>query len=182
MKKTDIRICGMGGQGVIMSGMVLGRAATIFEDRWSTMIQSFGPEARGSTCSAQIMLADEMIGYPYLKGSHIFVALSQPGYDRYISELREDGILVFESELVTPDEKVPNGVGSFGIPAFRLTEENFTRKIVFNMVVLGFLLAHCDVVSLDAARKSVEESVPDGTKEMNLKAFDLGYSYRPSPS
>jgi 2-oxoglutarate ferredoxin oxidoreductase subunit gamma len=178
MKKTDIRICGMGGQGVIMSGMVLGKAASIYEDRWSTLIQSFGPEARGSTCAAQVMLSDDKIGYPYLKGSDLFLCLSQAGYDKYVDELKEGGTLIYESELITLDDRMPKDAKAFGIPATRLTQEKIGKLIVFNMVMLGFLVANAKIVSEEAARKAVENSVPDGTQQLNMTAFNLGFEYK----
>jgi 2-oxoglutarate ferredoxin oxidoreductase subunit gamma len=179
MRKVDIRICGMGGQGVIMSGMVIGRAASIHEDKWSTMIQSFGPEARGSTCAAQVMIDDSHIGYPYIKKSDIFLVFSQAGYEKYIDELKDDGILVYEDELITLDERVPAGAKVCGIPATRIAQEQIGKVITFNMVMLGYFTRSTHVVNLDALKKSVADSVPPGTDEMNLRAFDAGYNYTP---
>lgn len=179
MSKSDIRICGMGGQGVIMSGMVIGKAASIYEDKWSTMIQSFGPEARGSTCAAQVMIADEPIGYPYIKQSDVFLVFSQAGYEKYVDELKEGATLVFEDELIMLDERVPKGVKTCGIPATRIAQEKIGRVITFNMVMLGYLAQNTRVVSVEAIKKSISDSVPPGTIETNLKAFDAGFSYTP---
>lgn len=177
MSKVDIRICGMGGQGVIMSGLVIGKAAAIYEDKWSTMIQSFGPEARGSTCAAQVMISDEHIGYPYIKKSDVFLVFSQAGYEKYVDELKDGAILVYEDELVTLDSRVPAGATTFGIPATRIAQEKIGRVITFNMVMLGFFAASSDIVSLDALKKSIIDSVPDGTQDPNIKAFEAGYTY-----
>ena len=179
MSKVDIRICGMGGQGVIMSGMVIGRAASIHEDKWSTMIQSFGPEARGSTCAAQVMIDDRHIGYPYIKKSDIFLVFSQAGYEKYVHELREGGILLYEDELITLDERVPADVQVCGIPATRIAQEQIGKVITFNMVMLGYFARCTNVVTLDALKKSVADSVPPGTEQINLTAFDAGYNYSP---
>lgn len=177
MSKSEIRICGLGGQGVIMAGMIVGKAASIYEDRWATLVQSFGPEARGSECSAQVMVSDETIAFPYIRNSDIFVALSQGAYEKFISELGETGILIYENELVSLDDRVPAGVKKFGIPGTRIAEEDLGRRIVFNMVMIGFLAAVTDLVELDAMRNAVKASVPAGTEEFNLKAFNTGYEY-----
>ncbi|MBN2341991.1 MAG: 2-oxoacid:acceptor oxidoreductase family protein [Deltaproteobacteria bacterium] len=177
MSKTDIRICGMGGQGVIMSGMVIGKAASIYQNKWSTMIQSFGPEARGSTCAAQVMIAESPIGYPYIRKSDVFMVFSQAGYEKYVNELKPEGMLVYEDELVTLDERVPGSVTTCGIPATRIAQEQIGKVITFNMVMLGFLAQNSNFISFDAIRKSIIDSVPKGTEETNLKAFDAGYTY-----
>ena len=175
MSKQEIRICGLGGQGVIMAGMIVGKAASIFEDRWATLVQSFGPEARGSECSAQVMVADDPIAFPYIKSSDVLVAMSQGAYEKFIGELKEGALLVYENELVSLDDRVPKGVKTFGIPGTRIAEEELGRRIVFNMVMVGFLTAVTKVIDLDAMKKAVEHSVPDGTEEFNLKAFEAGY-------
>ncbi|HUT77163.1 MAG TPA: 2-oxoacid:acceptor oxidoreductase family protein [Polyangia bacterium] len=177
MSKHDIRICGLGGQGVIMGGMIIGKAASIFEDRFATLVQSFGPEARGSECSAQVMVSDEKIPFPYLRRSDVFVAMSQSAYDKFVGEMKDGALMVYESDLVSPDDRLPAGVRKFGIPGTRIAEEEFGRRIVFNMVMLGFFAAVTDVVDVDAMRKAVADSVPDGTEDLNLKAFERGFAY-----
>lgn len=177
MSKSEIRVCGLGGQGVIMAGMIVGKAASIYEDRFATLVQSFGPEARGSECSAQVMVSDDVIAFPYIKNSDVFVALSQGAYEKFVTELRDTGILIYENELVGIDDRLPSGVKKFGIPGTRIAEETLGRRIVFNMVMIGFLAAVTDIVSLDAMKNAVKASVPAGTEEFNLKAFNTGYAY-----
>ncbi len=177
MKKHNIRICGLGGQGVIMAGMIVGKAASIFEDRWATLVQSFGPEARGSECSAQVMVADEEIAFPYLRDSDVFMAMSQGAYEKFVGEMNDNAILVYENELVAIDDRVPKGAKSFGIPGTRIAEEDIGRRIVFNMVMVGFMTAVSDVATIDAMRKAVSDSGPPGTDECNLNAFNKGYDF-----
>jgi 2-oxoglutarate ferredoxin oxidoreductase subunit gamma len=178
MTKLDIRISGLGGQGVIMSGMIIGKAAAIFEDRQATLIQAFGPEARGSTVSAQVMVSDEAIAYPYIRESDILLAYGQGAFDKFAPELKENGILLYEEELVLPDEgMLKPGVKTFGIPGTRLAEEEMGRRIVFNMVMCGFFGAVTDVIAADALREAIKDSVPKGTESFNIKAFDLGLNF-----
>ena len=87
MSRTEIRVTGYGGQGVVLCAYIIGRANAVNAGNHSTMIQSFGPEARGSACSATLALSDEEILYPYIRRPDIFVAMSLEGYDKYRDEL-----------------------------------------------------------------------------------------------
>jgi 2-oxoglutarate ferredoxin oxidoreductase subunit gamma len=175
MAKTEIRVGGLGGQGVIMAGMILGKAASIYDDKYAAMIQSFGPEARGSACSTQVIVDDEYIGYPYVEKVDILVVLSQEAFDLFSPSLRPEGVLVYENELVTPHD-LPDTVQTFGNPATRFAEQ-MRRKMVLNIIMMGFLTAVTEVTSIEAMRKAVEASVPPGTERLNLAAFYRGYSH-----
>lgn len=173
-KRTEIRITGFGGQGVVLSGYIIGRACAINAGRHATMIQSFGPEARGSACSATLVVSDTEILYPYIRWPHIFMVMSAEGYEKYGDELEKDGILIYEKDLVHP--KFKEGQPSFGIPSTRIAE-TLGRKIVQNIVMLGFFAAVTRLVKREELRAAVEKSVPAGTEELNLKAFDAGCAY-----
>ena len=173
---TEIRISGYGGQGVILSGMVIGKAAALYEDKYSCLAQAFGPEARGSSCSAQVIVSDEEILYPYLVKSDILVAMSQEAFRKFSPELNESGILVYENELVKP-EQLPSQVKSYGIPATRIAEHELGRNLFLNMIMVGFFTSVTDLLKEDSAKKAIESLVPEHTIENNLKAFELGYSY-----
>lgn len=175
MKTTEIRIAGFGGQGVILAGMVLGRAAAIHDGKFVTLTQSFGPEARGSACSVQIIFSSEPILYPYLTHEDILVAMSQEAYSRFAPELKPGGLLLYEQDLITPG-KLPRDVQARGIPATRLAEE-LGRRLVLNMVMVGFITALTELATPEAVRKSVAESVPPGTEKLNLAAFERGLRY-----
>jgi 2-oxoglutarate ferredoxin oxidoreductase subunit gamma len=175
MATTEIRITGLGGQGVILCGYIIGKAASIYNEKHATLTQSFGPEARGSACSAQVVVSDERVLYPYVNAPRILVAMSNEGYLKYKDTMVDGAVLVYEKDLVKPED--PGGkVTSFGIPATRFAEE-IGRKIVLNIVMLGFFGAVTELVPYDAFRKAVETSVPSGTEELNLKAFDKGYAF-----
>lgn len=160
-----------------MSGMIIGKAAAIFEDRQATLVQAFGPEARGSTVAAQVMVSDDIIPYPYIRESDVLMAYGQGAYDKFAPELKDNGILVYEEELVLPDEKLADGVRQFGIPGTRLAEEEMGRRIVFNMVMSGFFAAVTRIINPDAMQEAVKDSVPTGTESFNIKAFNLGLEY-----
>ncbi len=172
---TEIKIGGLGGQGVILGGIIIGKAAALFDNKFSTLTQAFGPEARGSACSAQVVVDDSPILYPYVHRPHLLVTLSQDAFAKFGPELREDGMLLYEQDLVSPTG-LPKGVKAFGVPATRLAEE-LGRKMVLNIVMVGFFTGVTQLVSEDAARKAVADSVPPNTIDLNTKAFDKGLEF-----
>ena len=174
MSRTEIRITGFGGQGVVLSGFVIGRACAINAGKHATMIQSFGPEARGSACSAMLTLSDREVLYPYIQRPDIFVVMSGEGYEKYHDELEDKGTLVYEKDLVHPTFK--EGQPAFGVPSTRIAE-SLGRSLVQNIVMLGFATAVTKIVSREEMREAVKDSVPPGTEELNLKAFDAGWAY-----
>jgi len=171
--RTEIRITGFGGQGVVLSGHIIGRACAVHADKHATMIQSFGPEARGSACSTTVAVSDTEVLYPYIGRPDIFVVMSTEGYDKYRDELKDAGTLIYEKDLVRPEIK--EGQPSFGVASTRVAE-GLGRAIVQNIVMLGFFAAVTQIVPLEAMREAVAKSVPEGTEELNLRAFDAGYT------
>lgn len=176
MNHAEIKIAGFGGQGVIMAGVIIGKAASIYSDYHATMIQSFGPEARGSACSAQVVIDKEAISYPYVEHSSILVALNQQAYKLFIPTLNKGGILIYEKDMVKLDPAETNGISVFGIPATRIAED-LGRVIVQNVVMVGFFAAVTGVLSQDAVESAVCESIPPGTEDLNLEALRRGYAY-----
>jgi 2-oxoglutarate ferredoxin oxidoreductase subunit gamma len=164
----------MGGQGVVLSGAIIGRACAIEAGNHATMIQSFGPEARGSACSATLAVSESEVLYPYIARPDIFMVMSAEGYEKYRDELKDTGTLVYEKDLVHP--KLKKGQPSFGVPSIRIAE-SLGRSIVQNIVMLGFFAAVTKIVSREEMRNAVKGSVPAGTEELNLKAFDAGWAY-----
>lgn len=174
MSRTEICLAGFGGQGVLMSGYVIGRACAVNAGKHATLIQSFGPEARGSACSATLAVSEKEILYPYVHAPDIFVAMSAEGYEKFGRNIKEGGILIYEKDLVHPTFK--EGQRAYGVPSTRIAE-SLGRTIVQNIVIVGFFAAVCKLVPVEAIRSAVRDSVPPGTQELNLKAFDAGYSY-----
>ena len=170
----EILFTGFGGQGIVLAGMIVGRAASLRDHRESTLTQSYGPEARGGACSAQVIIADRPIHYPYVRRPDILVCLSQGGYEKYIPLLKEDGLLLFDQDLVRPHGQWRGE--SFAIPATRFAEE-LGRRMMANFVMVGSFTAISHAVSGQAARETVQALVPKGTEKMNLAAFDKGYEY-----
>lgn len=177
MNRLEIRLSGFGGQGIIRSGEIIGKAAVLYDRRYATFTQSYGPESRGGEAAAQVAIADDPVdlSYPHVINPSILVVMSQGAYNKYVPDFRRDGLLIVDDSLVEMDERAA-GLRVQGIPATRFAEE-LGRRIVANVVMLGFLSAVADVVSPEALKRAVLESVPKKTIELNEKAFDMGFQY-----
>ncbi|MCZ2079146.1 MAG: 2-oxoacid:acceptor oxidoreductase family protein [Bryobacteraceae bacterium] len=172
---TEIRVAGFGGQGVILAAMIIGKAASIFEDGYATLTQNFGPEARGSACSAQVILSNDPVLYPYITRPDLLIAMSQDAFNKFVPELKDGGLLLVEEDLV----RVGNlraGVRVYSVPATRLAEQ-LGKRLVLNIVMVGFFAAVSGLLDPEALRKAVADSVPASFRDLNLKAFDKGYEY-----
>jgi len=176
MQLTEIRIAGFGGQGVILSAIVLGKAASIFQGAFATMTQNFGPEARGGACSAQLVLSDSPILYPYVTRPDILVVMSQEAYMRFIPELKDGGILIVEEDLVRVADLDHKKFQVYSVPATRIAEV-LGKRMVLNSVMVGFFTAVTNLLDADAVGKAVADSVPASFRELNLKAFEKGVEY-----
>lgn len=168
--RQEIRICGSGGQGVIMVAIILAEAVAIFEGRQVSQTQSYGPEARGGKCKADVVISNLEIDYPKASKPSILLAMNQASYDFYIHDLMPGGILIVDSTMVKKlceDQAI-------AIPFTHLARKNFGRTFVANMIALGSLIYLCPVASLESVESALLGRVPEGTKDINLKAFRAG--------
>jgi 2-oxoglutarate ferredoxin oxidoreductase subunit gamma len=172
MRLTEIRIAGFGGQGVILSAIVIGKAACIFDGWYATMTQSFGPEARGSVCSAQVILSDRPILYPYVTRPDVLVAMSQEAYTRFAPELKSGGLLIIEQDLVSVESH--RDMRLLSVPATRLAEE-LGNRLVVNTVMVGFFGAVTSLLEPESLRKAIADTVPASFLELNQRAFQKGF-------
>jgi 2-oxoglutarate ferredoxin oxidoreductase subunit gamma len=175
MQLTEIRIAGFGGQGVILSAIVLGKAASIYQGAFATMTQNFGPEARGGACSAQLILSDSPVLYPYVTRPDILIVMSQEAYTRFVPELKDGGTLIVERDLVRVSE-LNEGIKVYSIPATRIAEQ-LGKRMVLNSVMVGFFTAVTGLLTADAVRSAVADSVPPSFRELNIQAFEKGLEY-----
>ena len=175
MQLTEIRVAGFGGQGVILSAILLGKAASIYQGAFATMTQNFGPEARGGACSAQLVLSDSPVLYPYVTKPDILVVMSQEAYVRFAPELKPGGILIIEQDLVRVSA-ISKEIRVYSVPATRIAED-LGKRMVLNSVMMGFFTAVTRLLDPVAVRKAVEDSVPKSFLDLNLKAFEKGLEY-----
>ncbi len=174
----EILFTGFGGQGIVLAGRIMGQAAVIGDHKESTLVQAYGPEARGGACSAQIIISNNAIHYPYVRHPDILVCMSQGGFDKFIKDIKENGTLIIDQDLVNPNRLFQEGSDEtyFAIPATRMAEE-LGHKMMANIIMLGFFTAITGAISVKGAENAVTESVPKGTEKKNIKAFNKGYDY-----
>jgi len=172
---TEIRFSGFGGQGIIRCGLITGKALSLFDNKYATMTQSFGPEARGSACSSQLVVSEDRVLYPYITDPEILVSMSQEAYEKYEQDLRDDGILIIDRDLVKLKPLIGK-IKTYSIPSTRFAEE-LGNRITANLVMMGFFTAVTQIVSSEAMKKALPGLVPGRFLDLNFKAFDKGYKY-----
>lgn len=170
--RKEIRISGFGGQGVGLAGLILGKALALYEGVEAVMTQNYGPEARGGASSADVVMSDQSIAYPFVQQADVLVALSQEAYTKFRPQAKPDAVVLIDEDLVTPLD----GNHVHAIPATRLAEE-MGRRIVTNMVMLGFFTAVTGLVSRENVEKALESSLKPKIVPLNLQAFAAGFDY-----
>lgn len=172
MPRTEIRIAGFGGQGVVLSGVLLGNAAVLYDGKHAVQTQTYGAAARGGAARSDVIIDENPIVYPQVTQPDIMTAFTLEALKKYSGDLKENAVLIIDKDLVAPPEGTSFSI--YRIPATSIAVKELGRGIVANMIMLGFLVALTDVVSLDAAREAIRGGVPKGTEELNLRAFEHG--------
>jgi len=165
--KKEIRIVGFGGQGIILAGVILGEAATR-AGHWAVQTQSYGPESRGGAARSEVVISDDPIDYPRVSRADVVIALSQEGFKKYGTDLNDGGVVVVDTSLVEAE-------GALALP-FTTTAEEVGRKIVSNIVMLGYLGALLDILPLKLLEETVLANIPKGTEELNRRALAAGWA------
>jgi 2-oxoglutarate ferredoxin oxidoreductase subunit gamma len=175
--ETSIIIAGFGGQGVLFAGQLLAYAG-MDNGRFVTWIPSYGPEMRGGTANCTVIISDEPIGAPIVAHPDIAVVLNLPSYDKYEPMVKEGGLLVVNSSLVTA-ESGRDDIKTIYIPANDIAEELGTVKML-NVVTLGALLSKREVIPLETLEQALKDHLPSAKAhltESNLSALQSGYRY-----
>jgi len=171
MSTTNVRLCGFGGQGIILAATTLGTAVVTYRDLYAVQTQSYGSEARGGQCQAELIISDQPVQSPHSEMKDILVAMSPSALREYVSSLRPGGILVVDPMLVT--ELPETDARVVEVPA-TATADELGNRIVANMVLLGFLQASTGLMSREDLLGAVEELVPEKFLELNRKAVERG--------
>jgi 2-oxoglutarate ferredoxin oxidoreductase subunit gamma len=169
--RTEIRLAGEGGQGMILAGIILAEAATIHDGRNAVQSQSYGPEARGGASKSEVIISSGEIDHPEVIQPDVVVTLSQEAFRKFAASVKPGGLLVVDSEKVD-STTAPDAVR---LPITRLAFESTGRNITANTVALGVLVCLTGVVSREALEKAVLGRAPRGTEDMNRKALQAGY-------
>ncbi|MBE9544839.1 MAG: 2-oxoacid:acceptor oxidoreductase family protein [Proteobacteria bacterium] len=172
MAQTDLTIAGVGGQGSILAGVILGSAAVTFDDKYATQTQAYSSELRGGFAAAWVIISDDPVEFPRVTAPDILVAQAQDSINRFGEVLKPDGILIADSDMV---HEIPPQVKHFyKIPATTIARNELKIAVVANMVMLGALCKITEVVSRQALEQAISKSVPRGKEQINLDAFYLG--------
>lgn len=172
--RIEVRLAGEGGQGLILAGVILAEAAAVYDGLQATQTQSYGPEARGGASKSEVVISDEEIDYPKVIEADYLLAMSQESCDKYVDNLKRDGLLIVDSTHV---DRLPLDRPAVQSPITQLAEEATGRRITANVVALGVLVGVTGVVSRAAIEAAVQARAPKGTEELNAKALAAGLAW-----
>jgi len=175
MARIEVRICGLGGQGVVLAGHILGRAA-VYDGKSVVQTQSYGAEARGSAAKSEVIISDDNVGFPMVKKCDILVVLSQNALDKYVKDLKENATLIVDKDLVKNIPKVKAHIHR--LPATQAAETQLKSKMYANIVMVGALTKITKIVSKTSMERAIKASVKAYTEKENLQAFELGFNYK----
>ncbi len=172
--EKTFRIAGVGGQGIVLAGYILGRAASIFEKKYSVFTQQYGPAARGTNCYSSVIVADEPIVYPVIDHASVYVCMSDKAYTA------DSTCTITPETMFFADASAEQTVAGIGEKAYCVDASHEARKLgtrmVANMVMLGYVTAVSGIISKDAMIESIRTAVNTKYIDINLTAFDRGYS------
>lgn len=170
--RYEVRLSGEGGQGLVLAGKILAEAAAIYDDKNATQSQSYGPEARGGASRSEVIISQGEIDYPKAENLDLLLALTQEALDKYLKDLKPDGLLIVDEDAVT---RIPDGKWRLlRVPFVRTARDKLGKGIVANIVALGTIVFLSKIVTEEAVEQAILARVPRGTEELNGRAFRLG--------
>lgn len=172
MTNYEIRLSGSGGQGLILAGIILGRAA-VLDKRRVTQTQSYGPESRGGSSRADVIISDQEIYFPEATSFDCLLALTQEACDKYLFDLRENGILIIDTTFVK--NLALAAENTYELPFTEIAIEKLGSPISTNILSLAFLVKVTGIVKESSLKQSISESVKPAFVDLNLKAMKLGF-------
>ncbi|MEW6112289.1 MAG: 2-oxoacid:acceptor oxidoreductase family protein [Thermodesulfobacteriota bacterium] len=172
MSRIEIIVGGVGGQGVVLSGILLGTAATLFENKKAVQTQSYSSELRGGSARSEVIISEQPISDPQVRRPDILIALAEEALLRHISRLRPEGLVIVDSDMVKG--AVPGDYEIIRVPATSIAENEMGNPIVSNLIILGTLIRRNPVVSAQSMENAIEATVPKKAKSLNLAAFRRG--------
>ena len=173
MAQTDLTIAGVGGQGSILAGVILGTAAVTFDNKYATQTQAYSSELRGGFAATWVIISDQPVEFPRVTNPDILVAQAQDSITRFGKVLKPDGILIYDSDMV--HETPANIKRRFKVPATSVARNQLQASMTANLVMLGALCKISEVVSRKALEQAIARLVPAGKEAINLEAFNLGF-------
>ncbi|MCP4348346.1 MAG: 2-oxoacid:ferredoxin oxidoreductase subunit gamma [Desulfobacterales bacterium] len=172
MEKCRLVFSGSGGQGVITAAIILAEAAVIHENLTATQSQSYGAEARGGATRAEVIISESEIYFPKVNQPNVLVCLTQEAYGKFFGIIRPGGLLITDSRYVSVERKVD--ARQKELPMYQTVMDKIGKPIVFNICMLGAVVALTDTVRPESVIKTLETRIPPAFLEMNKQAFDFG--------
>jgi 2-oxoglutarate ferredoxin oxidoreductase subunit gamma len=175
MSRFEVRIAGLGGQGIVTAGVMIGRAASVFGGKYVTLARSYGPESRGGASKIEVIVSDERVNYPKLRTPSLVAVMSQEAYTKNVSGLSRDTIMIIDPDMIQ-EEQLNHGSRTYRVPVTRIAER-LGKKIVSNMVMVGAIIGLTNMVDTEAVEKAITRYAPLGTEQLNITAFKNGYDF-----
>jgi 2-oxoglutarate ferredoxin oxidoreductase subunit gamma len=172
MSRKEILIGGVGGQGVVLSGILLGTAATLFDGKKAVQTQSYSSELRGGSTRAEVIISEEPVTDPQVRKPDILIALAEDALSKYVDRVKPKGLLVIDSDLVKGAK--PGDYEILSIPATSIADKEMGNIVVANLIILGAIIRKTGLLSVEAMEKAIEMSVPKKAITLNLNAFRKG--------
>lgn len=169
--RVEIRISGLGGQGVVLAGQILGRAA-VYDGKNAVQTQSYGAEARGTTAKSEVIISNGKIGFPMIRKCDALIAMNQEAAEKNLKNLKKGVILLIDSSNVKKIPKINAEI--FKIPATEIAEKSFGQKVYANMIMLGGLTEITNIVSEESMEKAISDIVPEKSIAVNIQAYKRG--------
>ena len=175
----SVRVAGSGGQGAVLSGIILANAAVLYEDKHATQkdrkfaiqTQSYGPEVRGTVSRSDVRISDKQITYPYVRIPDYFIVLSEQAFQQQVTEIGPNTTVLLDRDLVKsrPESRC------YEIPAHSTARE-LGKPVVANIIMLSAWCGLTRMISWEALEKAVLEAVPRGSEALNMEAMQRGYA------
>lgn len=172
MSRTEIMVGGVGGQGVVLSAILLGTAATLFENKKAVQTQSYSSELRGGSARAQVIISEKPISDPQVRRPDIFIALAEEALPGHIGRVKPGGLVIIDSDRVKGAE--PGNYEIVRVPATTISKKEMGDLIVANLILVGVLIRKHPVISAQSMEQAIEATVPQQAKTLNLAAFRRG--------
>ncbi|MDR2883897.1 MAG: 2-oxoacid:acceptor oxidoreductase family protein [Deferribacteraceae bacterium] len=169
--RNEIRLSGSGGQGLITAGIILAKAAALYDDKFAVQSQSYGPEARGGASKAEVIISENEINFPKVQNPDLLVALTQEALGKYLKGVKEGGIIIIDT-LLTPTPPQGN-YKVYSLPIVTTAAEELGSILTTNIITLGALNALYPVVTDEALSKVVADTFKKAV-EINAKALAVG--------
>lgn len=172
-RRYEMRFSGSGGQGMILAGIIMAEAASIYGGKNAAQSQSYGPESRGGASRSEVIISDEEVDYPKATSIDAMLAMTQEACNKYYKDIKDGGILLVDSDEV---KEVPKGKFKLAsVPITSIAREQLGKTIVANIIALGMITELTKVVSHEAIEKAVLARVPQAFLDLNKKALQIGF-------